>query len=152
MADIINDIRSWLAEESTIIAQTTASRVLKYNIEMYNEKIFGVSGLKALIIDVLPGPNSNAFSSQFCGILEVRNYASNSVSNGMKTANDGEDRSWDLFYVTDAILNRKSREIKRLTNFYILGIRRNGEPEIQYDDEQECPFCISMYEFDYLKI
>ena len=150
MSELINDIRKWLLEESSI-TDITSTRIWKYECRTISGKIFGVSGARALVIDLLPGFDNNPMSSQQNGILEVRYYASNTISAGKKTKNDAEDRCWDMYYTIDnKVLNRISRETKTLTDFLLLGIFRNGEPLIQLDEEQECPFLIVNYEIQYL--
>lgn len=149
MSEIINDIRQWLLTESSITA-ITSTRVWKYSCRMVNDKVFGVSGLRALVIDILPGVPNNPMSSQQNAFLETKFYASNSISAGKKTKNDGADRCWDMYYTIDKVLNRTSRETKTLTDFLILGIFRNGEPLMQYDEGQECPYIVTTYEFQYL--
>jgi len=149
MAEIINDIRSWLLTETTI-TDIVSTRIWKYECRMVNDKVFGVSGLRALGLDVLPGFNNNPMSSQQNGILEVKFYASNTISAGKKTKDDAEDRCWDMFYIIDTILNRISRETKSLTDFLVLGIFRNGNPAKRYDEEQECPYLLVTYELEYL--
>lgn len=149
MSEIINDIRKWLLTE-TIITDIVSTRIWKYECRTVNDKIFGISGLRALIIDVIPGFNNNPMSSQQNGILETKFYASNSISLDKKTKDDGEDRCWNMYYIIDGVLNRISRETKSLTDFLILGIFRNGEPFLEFDMEQECPFLLCTYEFEYL--
>jgi len=147
--EFINDIRGWFLDEETI-TDIVSTRVWKYSCRMVSDKVFGVSGLRALVIDILPGVPNNPMSSQQNAFLEVRYYASNSISAGKKTKNDAEDRCWDMFYTIDPVLNRISRETKTLTDFLILGIFRNGEPGIFKDEEQDCPFLLCTYEIEYL--
>jgi len=90
-------------------------------------------------------------SSQQNAILEVKYYASNTVDeNGLKIKDDGEDKCWDMYYSIDKVLNRISRKTKDLTDFLLLGIFRSGEPFLDYDEEQECPFIRVNYEFEYI--
>lgn len=147
--EILNDIRKWLLTE-TAITDVVGTKIWKYSCRMINNKVFGVSGERALVLDVLPGFDNNPMSSQQNGILEARVYASNTISAGKKTKDDAEDRCWAFYYIGDAILNRTSRETKQLTDFLILGIFRTGQPFLQYDDEQECPFILVNYEFQYI--
>lgn len=147
--EILNDLRKWLLEE-VAITNIVGTRVWKYECRSISNEIFGLSGLRALIINVLPGFNNNPMSSQQNGILEARYYASNTIANGKKTKDDAEDRCWDMYYVIDKILNRCSRETKQLTDFLILGIFRNGQPLLRFDEEQDCPFLLVNYEFEYL--
>lgn len=147
--EILNNIRKWLLEEVTITS-IVETRIWKYECRTINNEIFGLSGLRALVIDVLPGFNNNPMSSQQNGILETKYYASNTIASGKKTKDDAEDRCWDFYYVGDKILNRCSRETKQLTDFLILGIFRNGQPLKRFDKEQSCPFLMVNYEFQYL--
>ena len=147
--EILNDIRKWLLTES-IITDVVSTRIWKYECRSVNSEIFGISGLKALVINVLPGFDNNPMSSQQNGILETRYYASNTIVDGKKTKDDAEDRCWDFYYIGDKVLNRCSRETKQLTNFLILGIFRNGQPFIRFDEEQGCPYILVNYEFNYL--
>jgi len=83
--------------------------------------------------------------------IEVKYYASNTISEGKKTADDAEDRCWGMYYpIDDEVLNRKSRETKSLTDFLILGFFRNGEPGLDFDEVQNCSFIRANYEFEYL--
>ena len=147
--EILNDIRKWLLTETTI-TDVVGTKIWKYECRLVDDKTFGLSGSRALVLDVLPGFDNNPMSSQQNGILEARYYASNTISAGKKTKDDAEDRCWDFYYIGDAILNRCSRETKQLTDFLILGIFRTGQPFIQYDEEQECPFLLVNYEFIYI--
>jgi len=150
MSEVINDIRIWLLTESTI-TDLVSTRIWKYSCRTINDEIFGLSGLRALVIDVLPGFSNNPMSSQQNGILEVKYYASNTISDGKKTADDGDDRCWSMYYpIDDKVLNRKSRETKSLTDFLVLGLFRNGEPLLQFDEEQSCPYIVVNYEFEYI--
>ena len=149
MAEILNDIRKWLLTETTI-TDVVSTRIWKYEARTISDVILGETGSRALVIDMLPGFDYNPMSSQQDGILEAKNYASNSMSSNKKTADDGMDRCWAMYYVTDAILNRVSREIKELTNFMILGIFRNGNPVEQFDDQHKCPYIVANYEMEYL--
>lgn len=147
--EILNDIRKWLLDE-TIITDIVGTKIWKYECRLINDKVFGVSGSRALVLNVLPGFDNNPMSSQQNGILEVKFYASNTISVGKKTKDDAEDRCWAFYYIGDKILNRCSRETKQLTDFLILGIFRTGQPFLQWDDEQECPFLLVNYEFIYI--
>lgn len=147
--EILNDIRVWLLDEETI-TDIVSTRIWKYECRMIDDEVFGVSGLRALVIDILPGVPNNPMSSQQNAFLETRFYASNSMLEGKKIKDDAEDRCWDMYYTIDAVLNRISRETKSLTDFLILGIFRNGEPAIQLDEEQNCPFLLVTYEFQYI--
>jgi len=147
--EILNDIRKWLLLETTI-TDVVGTKIWKYECRLVDDKTFGLSGSRALVLDVLPGFDNNPMSSQQNGILEARYYASNTISAGKKTKDDAEDRCWDFYYIGDAILNRCSRETKQLTEFLILGIFRTGQPFLQYDEEQECPFLLVNYEFIYI--
>ncbi len=147
--EILNDIRKWLLTETTII-NIAENRIWKYSCRLINNKVFGLSGLRALVLNVLPGFDNNPMSSQQNGILEARFYASNTISEDKKTKDDAEDRCWNFYYIGDAILNRTSRETKQLTNFLILGIFRTGQPILAYDEEQDCPFILVNYEFLYI--
>ena len=149
MVEILNDIRKWLLDESSI-TDLVSTRIWKYEARTISDVILGETGSRALVIDMLPGFNNNPMSSQQNGILEVNNYASNSISANKKTADDGLDRCWNMYYITDEVLNRVSREIKVLTDFMILGIFRNGEPLEQFDDQQKCPYIVVNYELEYL--
>lgn len=148
--EVINDIRDWLLTEETI-TDIVSTRVWKYSCRTIDDEIFGLSGLRALVIDVLPGFSNNPMSSQQNGILEAKYYASNTISEGKKTVDDAEDRCWGMYYpIDDEVLNRKSRETKSLTDFLILGFFRNGEPGLDFDEVQNCPFIRANYEFEYL--
>lgn len=147
--EILNDIRKWLLLEPTI-TEIVENRIWKYSCRNVNDEIFGVSGLRALVLDVLPGFDNNPGSSQQNGILEAKFYASNSIIDMKKVKDDAEDRCWAFYYIGDKVLNRISRENKQLTNFLILGILRTGQPFLQYDEEQECPFLLVNYEFQYI--
>ena len=147
--NILNDIRKWLLTEETI-TDVVGTRIWKYSCRMVSDKTFGVSGLKALVLDVLPGFNNNPMSSQQNGILEAKFYASNTILVDKKTKDDAEDKCWDFYYIADKILNRCNREIKDLTDFLILGIFRTGEPMIVYDEVQGSPCLLVLYEFIYL--
>ena len=147
--EILNDIRKWLLLETTI-TDVVGTKIWKYECRLVDDKTFGLSGSRALVLDVLPGFDNNPMSSQQNGILEARYYASNTISADKKTKDDAEDRCWDFYYIGDAILNRCSRETKQLTEFLILGIFRTGQPFLQYDEEQECPFLLVNYEFIYI--
>jgi len=147
--EILNDLRSWLLLEETI-TDIVSTRIWKYECRTVDDEVFGVSGLRALVIDILPGVPNNPMSSQQNAFLETKFYASNSMSEGKKTKDDAEDRCWDMYYTIDEVLNRISRETKSLTDFLILGIFRNDEPSIQLDEEQNCPFLLVTYEFQYI--
>lgn len=148
--EVINDIRIWLLDEETI-TDIVGTRVWKYECRTVDDEVFGVSGLRALVLDILPGVPNNPMSSQQNAFLETKFYASNSMLEGKKIKDDAEDRCWAMYYVIDdGVLNRISRETKTLTDFLILGIFRNGEPTIQLDEEQSCPFLLVTYEFEYL--
>ena len=149
MVAILNDIRSWLLTETTI-TNIVGTQIWKYECRTVSDKVFGETGSRALVIDILPGFNNNPMSSQQDAFLEVKNYASDSMSAGKKTKDDGMDRCWNMFYITDAVMNRVSREIKTLTDFMILGIFRNGNPTEQYDEQQKCSYLVATYEFEYL--
>jgi len=149
MSEILNDIREWLLTESSITA-IVSTRIWKYECRMVDDEVFGVSGLRALVIDILPGVPDNPMSSQQNAFLEVKHYASNSISDGKKTKDDAEDKCWDMYYTIDEVLNRKSRETKDLTDFLILGLFRNGEPMIDKDEVQDCPYLVTTYELKYL--
>jgi len=149
MAEIINDIRSWLLLEE-IITDIVSTRIWKYECRMVDDKVFGVSGLKALVLDILPGVPNNPMSSQQNAFVEVKYYASNTIVEGKKTKNDGNDRCWDMYYIIDPVLNRISRKTKTLTDFLLLGIFRNGAPSLLLDEQQECPYIVVLYEFEYL--
>ena len=147
--EILNDIRKWLLLEPTI-TNVVSTRIWKGEVRAVSDNVFGVSGLKALVIDILPGFRSNPMSSQQNGILQAKYYASNSILAGKKTKDDAEDRCWDMYYIIDPILNRVDRETKTLTDFLVLGIFRNGNPLIQKDVDHDCPFLVVTYEFEYL--
>ena len=147
--EIINDIRSWLLDE-TIITDIVGTKVWKYECRTISDKVFGLSGSRALVIDLLPGVPNNPMSSQHNGFLEVKCYASNSITEDKKTKNDGEDRCWDMYYTINPVLNRVSRETKSLTDFLILGIFRNGEPTLEFDEIQNCSYVVALYELEYL--
>lgn len=147
--EILNDIRIWLLDEETI-TDIVSTRIWKYSCRTVNDIVFGVSGLRALVLDILPGFDNNPMSSQQNAFLETKFYASNSILESKKTKDDAEDRCWDMYYIIDIVLNRCNRETKNLTDFLLLGIFRNGEPMIQKDEEQDCPFLLCTYEFEYL--
>lgn len=148
--NILIDIREWLLTQSAITALTTVNNIWKYKCRTYSDLPFGKSNLQALVIDLLPNVESNQFSSQQNTLLDVKCYAGDTYANGKKSAEDSEDKCWNLYYVCDEVLNRKSREILTLDNFVILGIARSGSPEIQYDEIQECNFVAVSYDFSYL--
>lgn len=148
--EILNDLRTtWFLTEETI-TDIVSTRVWKYSCRTVDDGVFGVSGLRALVLDILPGFNNNPMSSQHNAILEVKYYASNTISSGKKTKDDAEDRCWDMYYTINPVLNRISRETKTLTDFLVLGIFRNGEPGMRYDEEMNCPYLLVTYEFQYL--
>jgi hypothetical protein len=154
MKNILTDIVKWLRTEATIIALTTAARIVKYQVRTSDNMIFGRTGYQSLVLDLLPGVNFNNTSSQFSAALEIRCYASNTVdANKVKTADDAEDKAWILYYIVDKVLQNLECDDIKLTNFLIFGgPHREMEGTPSFDDTHECPFIIANYGFNYYQL
>ena len=147
--NILTDLYNWIKLQS-IITNAVNNNIWKYSCRNVNGLPFGKSNSKALVIDLLPGIVDNQGSSQYNTLLNVKGYASDTITDGKKTIEDSEDKCIDLFYIFDSVLNRKDREIIKLTNFLILGMFRTSEFDLLYDDMQECIYCTVNYDITYL--
>jgi hypothetical protein len=132
---------------------TTAARIVKYRVKT-TDLIFGRTGYQSLVLNLLPGISQNNKSSKHSAILEIRCYASNSVDdNGVKTADDAEDKAYNLYIVADKVIqNLECNDIK-LSNFLIFdGFHRDMEAVLSFDDTQDCPLIIVNYGFNYYEL